>query len=66
MKIIKNIPQKNGGTRIVMDVPHGVKVVAIRSDGYYKLGYPLEDVVHGAIIVNALPVSWCCVSQEWA
>ena len=59
-------PAASGDRRLVIDLPAGTKLLAIREDTFYKLGYPCEEVVGSHILTEAKQVTWCSASQEWA
>lgn len=52
-------------TRIVTHLLEGEKIVVVRLDAMYRLGYPVEDIVTGRTIEEATRVSWDEVAQEW-
>ncbi len=70
MKILKHVTRKNGNRIVTIelskqeaDVSYEIKV--IHHDTMYKLGHPIDDIVHGNQITEARPVQWCVVGQEW-
>jgi len=65
MNIITAKPLKNGKMRVTVDLAPGEKIAAINPDGYYRMGYPHEDIVRGEQIIDAQSVMWCVVGQEW-
>lgn len=64
MKITKRKDIKDGVELTVRLAP-GEKLVAVTPNCHYKLGYPVEDVVIGDVVADAVPVTWCSVRQEW-
>jgi len=57
--------KKTGKRRITVELDKGEALIAVRPDSFYKLGYPVEDVVPSHVLENAHQVTWCCVGQEW-
>jgi hypothetical protein len=66
MKTIMDRPTKSGARRrVVVELEPGEKLLAVRDDGYYTLGQPMEDVVPGHVISEALETHWCPAEQKW-
>jgi len=65
MKIERETVRKDGRRRVVVILEPSEKIVSVRKDAYYELGYPLEDVVHGHIIEDMSLVTWCPIGQKW-
>lgn len=65
MKEISCKTLKNGKFRVTLEIDPGEKLIAIREDSFYKLGYPFEEVVQSHIIQDAQQVTWCPLGQEW-
>jgi hypothetical protein len=55
----------NGGTKVTVVLEPGEKLLAVKDDRHYSLAYPMEDVVPGHVIADAVPVTWCCLEQKW-
>ncbi len=70
MKILKSIMHKNG-TRIVTieltaaEARSSYQILYIDHDAMYRLGHPIDDIVHGNQITEARMTSWCVVEQKW-
>lgn len=65
MKILKEATR--GGRRVVtVELSPGEDLIAVNHDAFYKLGQPLDDVVGGHIIADAVAVTWCSIEQKWA
>jgi hypothetical protein len=64
MKIISSKTTGNK-KRVVIECAPDEQPMVIVSDGYYKLGYPVEDIVHANHIRTARPVMWCAIEQKW-
>ena len=63
---IKHVKQlKNGKRHVLVELEEGEHIAAYHDDRYYKLGYPVEDIVIGDVLDQAVPVTWCSASQEW-
>lgn len=57
---------KNGKTRVVVDLDDGESLMAVATPGYYKLAYPLDDmIVRADLILGAERVTWCVIEQKW-
>lgn len=53
------------GVRTVVYLQEGEKIIVVRPDAMYRLGYPVEDIVTGRTIEEATRVSWDEVEQKW-
>ena len=51
--------------RIVVELDDGEELLAFRCKAHYQLGQPIEDIVPGHVISEAVSVSWCPVEQKW-
>ena len=65
MKEISCKTLKSGKFRVTLDIDLGEKLMVIREDSFYKMGYPFEEVVQSHIIQDAQQVTWCPLGQEW-
>lgn len=66
MKILKTTLRVRDKARVMtVELQPGEDLVAIRRDGHYQLGYPLDDVVASHILADAAPVTWCPLEQKW-
>ena len=65
MKIKYSKELKNGKRHMLVELDPKEKLMTIDEDGYYKTGYPHEEVVGGHVIAEAVPVTWCSLGQEW-
>ena len=65
MKIKRTTTNKQGREVVTVELAPGEKLLAVKDDYHYKLGYPVEDVVGGHIIADAQHVIWCSAGQEW-
>jgi hypothetical protein len=65
MNIISTKPLKNGKMRVTVELVPGEQIAAIDPNGFYELGYPLEDIVVGHHIIDAERVRWCVLEQGW-
>lgn len=65
MKIKHTRQLKNGNRHLLVELKPNEEINVINEDLHYKLGYPIEDVVIGHVLAQAVPVSWCSLSQEW-
>lgn len=64
---IKEAPLgKHGGKRITIDLDKGAGVWIIPKADYYRLGYPLDDLIIPAhALTDIASVTWCCIEQKW-
>jgi hypothetical protein len=66
MKILKlEPPTAARKQRVTVELDQGERLIAVSNYGFYRLGHPMEDVLAGHIIVDAVPVSWCSIEQKW-
>lgn len=65
MNVVSSKTLKNGKVRMVIDADSTEKLIALHDDRFYKLGYPVEEVVQSHIIEDAQQVTWCPLGQEW-
>lgn len=65
MKIITTKITKRGMHRTTIEHRPGIKLIEIHPDEFYKLGYPIEDIVGSDVLTDAEIVSWCPVTQKW-
>lgn len=65
MKEISCKALKNGKLRMTVEIDPGEKLLAIRKDSFYKLGYPFQETVQSHIIQDAVQVTWCPLGQNW-
>lgn len=67
MNIVKVTKRKDGSARVIIDLKSGEPVPNrfFNDDAHYRLGYPLNEVVAGHILAEAVPVHWCPLGQEW-
>lgn len=66
MKKIKEGYSKTGTRLVTVELAADEVLVAFKRGGYYKLGHPVEDVMHADVLINGVPVSWCSVEQKWS
>jgi len=66
MKILKNtINSKTGKITVTVELEKNETLMAVREDSFYKLGYPIEEIVPTHVLTDSELVSWCCVEQKW-
>lgn len=56
----------DGKRRVTVELSPGEKLIAVDEDRFYRLGYPVEDIVGGHVLAASEPVAWCAVEQRWA
>lgn len=64
MKIVREKIVKNK-RRVFVELDEGEEIIAIKPGRYYKLGYPIEDVMPAHVMQDVVEVVWDCISQEW-
>lgn len=64
MKVISDKTVK-GKRRVTVELNDGEKLVAVHPNAFYRLAYPVEDVVSGDIIADCDHVVWCNAEQKW-
>jgi hypothetical protein len=67
MKVIKDEPATlKRLRRVTVELHHHDEMLmSFRPESFYKLGYPVEDVIYGDIIINSEMVDWCSIGQRW-
>lgn len=65
MTVLKEKINKRGKREVTLEVDTDAVVVILKPQHHYKLGYPLEDIVEGSHIAEAVPVVWDVVEQKW-
>jgi len=56
---------KNGKRHALVELDPGERITSYREASYYKLGHPVEEIVAGHVLDDAVPVTWCSASQKW-
>lgn len=41
------------------------QLLIVNKNAFYKLGYPVEDIIEGSMLIDSVPVTWCSASQKW-
>jgi hypothetical protein len=63
---IKHVKQlKSGKRHVLVELDEGERIAGYHEDRHYKLGYPVEDIVIGRVLDEAVEVTWCSAAQEW-
>jgi hypothetical protein len=57
--------KRTKGVRKVLYLQEDEEVVIVKKSSMYRLGHPLEDIITGETIVDALRVEWCMLEQRW-
>ena len=66
MKVIKDEPATlKRPRRVTVEIAPDEKLMSVYNRHFYKLGYPLDDVVPAHVLDQARFVMWCPVAQEW-
>lgn len=65
MKILKEKINRRGKREVTVELDDKENLVAIEADKFYRIGYPIEDVVGGYIIDSPELVHWCSLEQKW-
>lgn len=65
MKILKTEKLKDGRTVHRVEVDSDEELISVKRNTFYRLGLPLDDVIHSDMLIEMRQVVWCSVSQEW-
>lgn len=66
MKVIKDeMATLKRHRRVTVELRPHEQLIAIDDRLHYRLGDPLDDVVPGHMLTDAVPVMWCPVEQRW-
>lgn len=64
MKIVSE-KTTSTGTRVIIDLQAGEKIIVVDPDAMYRLGEPHDEIVQGHVITNATHATWCSLEQKW-
>lgn len=66
MQAIKELKTKTGAKRrMVIELDDNELITSIKSDQFYRLGEPMDDVMPGHVLANSVRVHWCPIEQRW-
>lgn len=65
MKELKRKINRRGKHEVTVEIDSNQTLLAVKEDGFYRLGGQVEDVVAGHVITEAEGVYWCSVTQGW-
>jgi hypothetical protein len=65
MKIISEKKTTKGARRMIVELLPDEALIAVREGAFYRLAYPVDDVVASHVVAEAVEVAWCSVSQAW-
>jgi hypothetical protein len=65
MKVIKEKINRQGKREVTVLLDSTETLTAFDPSAFYRTGYPVQEVVHGNIILDAEQVTWCSLGQEW-
>jgi hypothetical protein len=65
MKIRHSKQLNNGKRHVLVELDENETIHTFDEDGYYKMGYPFDEVVRGNNITEAQRVMWCVIEQKW-
>ena len=67
MKILHIKQLKDGRRHVLVELAVGEKqpLAAFNQDGYYQVGYPVEDILPGYVLNDTKPAAWDCIAQKW-
>lgn len=54
-----------GKRRLVVELGEGETLQGLSPGGYYRLGYPHDDIVPAHVLEDLKPVVWDSLSQKW-
>lgn len=55
----------NKGNKVVLWLKDDEVAIVIKKSRYYRLGYPVLDIVLGSTIIESAEVHWCEMEQNW-
>ncbi len=67
MKIKYERVLKDGRIHVLLelDQTEAFPVQPVNDEAFYRLGYPIADIVPGHVIAAAQRVHWCAIEQKW-
>lgn len=70
MKILKPHTYSDGRRTVTLELTaaearSSYEILYIDHSVMYKLGHPIDDIVHGNHITEARPTIWCVIEQKW-
>ena len=65
MRTIRQKTNRKGNREVTVELGEGEKLMAFHEDKFYRLGYPVEDVIAGHIITESGRVVWDSLEQKW-
>lgn len=65
MKIVRRTEMVGGGRRLTIDLAPGEDAPQLFDSDHYRLGGQHGDIVPRYVIEEAVPVSWCHITQKW-
>jgi len=65
MKTVKETTARNGNRLVTVELAKGETLACFHEDGFYQMGDPLNDIIAGHMLLDAVPTTWCSISQKW-
>jgi hypothetical protein len=65
MKVKNTKTLKNGKRHLLVELDPDEELLALKGDEHYRIGYPIEDVMRGHILIESQHVTWCSLEQKW-
>lgn len=65
MRVTKETVNRTGKRVVTVELAEGETLLSVKQDDFYKLGYPVEDVMAGYIIKDMERVYWDSLEQKW-
>ena len=66
MKVLKDeIATLKRKHRVTVELDHGETLMTFQDHLFYRLGYPIDEVVSGEYITSSEHVIWCSLEQRW-
>lgn len=65
MKTIRETVNRAGKRVVTVELGEGETLLSVKQGDFYKLGYPVEDVMAGYIIKDMVRVYWDSLEQKW-
>jgi hypothetical protein len=65
MRVIREKHLANGNLRVTYEFSPDESMLCIKRGEFYKLGYPVEDVIADHILSDIQLVMWDSLEQRW-
>lgn len=65
MRVVREKHLVNGNTQVTYEFSPEETMLCVRQGEFYKLGYPVEDVISSHILSDIQLVVWDSLEQRW-